>query len=414
MPSKKIYLDNAASTPVDGEVLKAMLPYFEREYGNASSVHNFGQKARAAIDRAREQVADFLNCQVSEIIFTGSATEADNLAIFGVVRDFQERRIKPHFITTRIEHDAVLESCKKLEKEGVEVTYLPVDKEGIVRVSDVKKAIKKNTVLVSVMYANNEIGTVQPIAEIANIIRNFRNSKFQAPNPKQIPNLKSQFPIFHTDAVQAVNYLDCDVKKLGVDLLTLSAHKIYGPKGVGALYVKEGTPILPIIFGGGHEQGLRPGTENTPGIVGLGKAIEKVKSEKTSANSVESSKIKNLERLRDKLIDGILKRIPDSRLNGSRVNRLPNNANFSFRGAEGESIAISLDREGIAASTGSACSSKSLEPSHVLLALGLSPEEVHGSLRLTLGRYTTEEDINKVLEVLPKIIERLRKLSPFK
>jgi cysteine desulfurase len=256
------------------------------------------------------------------------------------------------------------------------------------------------------MYANNEIGTIQPITEIAKVIRNFRNSKSQIPKPKQIPSTKSQFPIFHTDAVQAVNYLVCDVQKLGVDLLTLSGHKIYGPKGIGALFIKKGIPIEPEILGGGHEFGLRSGTENVAGIVGLGVAIKKVQSSKF--------KVKSLVKLRDKLIEGILKTVPDSQLNGSREKRLPNNANFSFKGVEGEAIVIALDQEGICVSTGSACSSKSLEPSHVLLALGLSHPEAHGSLRLSLGRYTTEKEIDKVLEVLPKIVERLRKISGYR
>jgi cysteine desulfurase len=404
--TKKIYLDYAATTPIDPKVLRAMLPYLKKEYGNPSSIYNLGQRAQMAIDEAREKVSRFLNCSPSEIIFTGSATEANNLAIFGTVRAAKKQRIKPHIITSKIEHHAILEPCHQLEREGVEVTYLPVSKEGLVKVSDVKKAIRENTVLVSVMYANNEIGTIQPIREIANVIHNFKDSKSQAPNFKQIPNHKSQFPIFHTDAVQAVNYLDCDVQKLGVDLLTLSGHKIYGPKGVGALYIKEGIPIEPLIYGGGQENGMRSGTENVAGIVGLGAAIGEIRNSR--------SEIRRIKKLRDKLIDGILKKIPGARLNGSRENRLPNNVNVSISGVEGESMVIALDQEGICVSTGSACSSRSLEPSHVLRALGLSPKEAHGSLRLTLGRYTTQEEINKVLKVLPKVVEKLRKISPFK
>ena len=384
---KIIYLDYAATTPIDSKVLREMLPYLEKEYGNPSSIYEFGQKAQMALDKARGNVGDFLNCSPSEIIFTGSATEANNLAIFGIVRAWQKKGKRLHLITTEIEHHAVLEPCKILEKEGVEVSYLPVDKEGLIRISDFKKAIARNTILVSVMYANNEIGTIQPIAEIGKLLK------------------KSKI-LFHTDAVQAVNYLNCDVQKLGVDLLTLSSHKIYGPKGVGALYVRKGTEILPIIYGGGQETGVRSGTENVPAIVGLGAAIKEIKNQKL--------KIKNLKKLRNKLIDGILKNIPDVKLNGSSEHRLPNNANFTIRGAEGESMVIALDGEGIAASTGSACSSRSLEPSHVLLALGLSHEGAHSSLRLTLGRYTTENEINQVLKVLPRVVGRLRKISGFK
>ena len=391
MKRKNIYLDYAATTPLDPKVLEAMLPYLKEEYGNPSSIHSLGQRALLAIDKAREEVAEFLNCQAEEIIFTGSATEANNLAIKGVIQNLKSEigNAKPHIITSQIEHHAILEPCHQLEKKGLaEVTYLPVNKEGIVSVSEVKKAIKKNTVLISIMYANNEIGTVQPIAEIGKLLKSIKSKIY-----------------FHTDAVQAINYLDCDVHKLGIDLLTLSAHKIYGPKGIGALFIRKGTPLEPQILGGGHEFGFRSGTENVAGIVGLGTAVVEVKNQK--------SKIKNLERLRDKLINEILKNIPGSKLNGSRKNRLPNNANFTFEGVEGEALVIALDQEGICASTGSACSSKSLEPSHVLLALGLSEIGAHGSLRLTLGRYTTEKEIEKILKVLPKIIKRLRKISGY-
>lgn len=412
---KRIYLDYASTTPIDSKVLEEMMPYLKKEYGNASSIHTFGQRARQGIDKARQQAADFLNCSVSEIIFTGSASESDNLAILGVVKAAKKRGIKnPHIITTQIEHPAVLEPCGILEKQGVEITYLPVDKQGLVKVEDVKQALKESTVLVSTMYANNEIGAIQPISEIADVIGNFSKSKCQNPNVKSNPKFKCQI-LFHTDAVQAINYLNCNVQQLGVDLLTLSSHKIYGPKGVGALYVKQGAKVDPIMFGGRQENGLRPGTENVAGIVGLGAAIDLIKN-KTSRHSEAPSAEESpgLTKLRDKLIDGILEQIPKSRLNGSRKNRLPNNVNFSFEGAEGEAIVIALDQEGIAASTGSACSSGSLEPSHVLLALGLTELQAHGSLRLTLGRYTTEQEIDRVLDVLPKIIERLRKVSGFK
>jgi len=391
---KRIYLDYAATTPLDKRVFQKMLPFLKDCFGNPSSIHSFGQQAKEAVDKARKKVAKFLNCSSSEIIFTGSATEANNLAIFGTVKACQRNGINhPHIITSQIEHHAILEPCHQLEKEGVKVTYLPVNKEGIVKVEDVKKAICKNTVLVTIMYANNEIGTIQPIAEIGKLIRKLKtqNSKLKV--------------FFHTDAVQAINYLDCDVQKLKVDLLTISAHKIYGPKGVGGLYIRKGTKIEPQILGGGHEGGLRSGTENVAGIVGLGEAIEIVKKER--------SKIKKIKKLRDKLIDGILKQIPGSRLNGSRALRLPNNVNISIPGIEGESMVIALDEEGIACSTGSACSSGSLEPSHVLLSLGLPPQQAHSSLRLTLGKYTTEREIDKVLEILPKVVKRLKEISPF-
>ena len=378
----KVYLDYAATTPIDPKVFRAMRPYLKKEFGNASSIHGFGQKALVAIDDARNKIAEFLGADPSEVVFTGSATEANNLAVFGLVKSGD------HIITSKIEHHAILEPCQALEKRGVEVTYLPVDKDGLVSVLDIEKAIKPNTFLVSVMYANNEIGVIQPIAEIGKIL------------PPQI--------YFHTDAVQAANYLDCNVEKLGVDLLTLSSHKIYGPKGVGALYIKKGTPIAPLIYGGGQEQGYRSGTENVAGIVGLAQALKEIQNPRISLQNIR------IRQFRDRLIKKILKLIPDSRLNGSAVHRLPNNVNISFQGAEGEAMVIALDQKGIAVSTGSACSSRSLEPSHVILALGLSHEEAHGSLRVTLGRYTTEQEINRFLKVLPPVIERLRKISGYK
>ncbi|MEK9153713.1 MAG: cysteine desulfurase family protein, partial [Patescibacteria group bacterium] len=353
---KQIYLDYAATTPESPEVIRAMRPYFEKHYGNASSLHQFGQQAREAVEIARQNIAKFLNCSTAEVFFTGSATEADNLAILGVARSskLKVQSAKLHVITTQIEHPAVLEPIKYLEKLGeVEATYLPVSREGLVKVEDVAKAIKPNTILVSIMYANNEIGAIQPIAEIGKALK--------AVNQKII---------FHTDAVQAVNYLDCDTQKLAVDLLTLSGHKVYGPKGVGILYVKKGVALEPMMFGGHQEQGLRPGTENVAAIVGLGEAIQQVQSSKL--------KVKSLEKLRDKLLDGILKTVPKTSLNGSRNDRLPNNANISFSGVEGESILMALDQKGIAVSTGSACASGSLEPSHVLMALGLSHQGAHG------------------------------------
>jgi len=399
----KIYLDYAASTPCDPKVVKAMAPFFKKEFGNPSSIHNFGQKANMAIGNARQSLAEFLGCESEEIVFTGSATEADNLAIFGTVK--AAKAAKPHIITSQIEHPAVLEPCRALEREGADVTYLPVNKDGIIEISEFKKALKPNTVLVSIMYANNEVGTIQPIAEIGELIGHAMSTGHRMSKI-----------LFHTDAVQAVNFLDCDVKKLGADLLTISSHKIYGPKGVGALFIKRGTPIVPVIYGGGHERGLRSGTENVAGIVGLGQAIKEICPFGTSPAGRQNLKIQNIRirQFRDKLIKTILKVIPASRLNGSLIQRLPNNVNISFDGAEGEAMIIALDQKGIACSTGSACSSGSLEPSHVLLALGLSEEVAHGSLRLTLGKYNTAKDIEKVIKVLPPIIERLRKISGYK
>ena len=388
---KQIYLDYAATTPIDPEVLKAMMPYLKRDFGNPSSLHRFGQITRSAIDEARRKVAKFLNCSESEIVFTGSATEANNLAIFGVVKALRKKVKKLHVICSKIEHHSVLHPFEELEKEGIEVSFVAPNKEGIIEVEEIQKVIKENTVFISVMYANNEIGTIQPIQKIGKLITQLnKNRKYKI--------------YFHTDAVQAVNYLDCDVQKLKVDLLTLSAHKIYGPKGVGALFVRQGTPIEPIIYGGGHEFGLRSGTENVAGIVGLGKAIELVEKHKND--------IKRIKALRDKIIKGILK-IPNTKLNGSKEKRLPNNVNVSISGVEGESLVIALDQYGIAVSTGSACSSRELKPSHVLLAIGLSPKEAHGSLRITLGRFTTEEEVDYFLKILPKVVKRLREISPF-
>ncbi len=388
---KQIYLDYAATTPTDPEVLKTMMPYFKKEFGNPSSLHRFGQIALVAIDEARRKVAKFLNCQEDEIVFTGSATEANNLAIFGVTKALKKKGIKPHIITSKIEHHAVLHPFEELEKQGIEVSFIAPNKEGIIKLESVKKAIKENTVFVSLMYANNEIGTIQPIEEIGQFLAKINKER-------------KQRIYFHTDAVQAINYLDCNIKELGVDLLTLSAHKIYGPKGVGALFIKKGTPIKPIIYGGGHEFGLRSGTENVAGIVGLGKAIELGEKYKND--------IERIKKLRDKIIEKVL-RIPNTRLNGSKEKRLPNNVNISISGVEGESLMIALDQQGIAVSTGSACSSRKLKPSHVLLAIGLSPKEAHGSLRITLGRFTTEEEVDYFLKVLPNVVKRLREISPF-
>ncbi|MBU1177675.1 cysteine desulfurase NifS [Patescibacteria group bacterium] len=386
-----IYLDHAATTPVDPEVFSAMEPYFTEHYGNPASIHTVGQKAIIAVDEAREQVANFLGCKTSEVIFTSGATESNNFVLKGVSE--ASKIDKPHIITSTIEHPCILDTCQHLEKKGVEVTYLPVDKEGVVNTKSVQEAIKENTILISIMYANNEIGTIQPITEIGEIVKKTNQER------------KNQL-IFHTDAVQAIQYLDCDVKKLGVDLLSLSGHKFYGPKGVGVLFVKEGTLIEKIQHGGHQEYNKRAGTLNVPGIVGLGKAIE-LAGKNHAQNSQQ-------QKLRDLLINNILKNIPDSHLNGSNKHRLPNNANLRFDRIEGESIMLHLDFEGIAVSTGSACTSGTLEPSHVLLAIGVAKEQAHGSIRFTLGKDTTEDNIKKVLEVLPLIVEKLRKMSPLK
>lgn len=394
MSKHKIYLDYAATTPLDGAVLTKMLPYLKDKYGNPSSVHRFGQEAQTAIENARDQVAKFLNCKPSEIVFTGSASESDNLAIRGLIPSSASGQV--HIITTKIEHKAVLETCKDLETEKVKAIYLPVGLDGIINLNDLEAKITPETDLISIMYVNNEMGAIQPIEEIGKLIAKINKNK-------------EHKIYFHTDAAQAINWLSCDVQKLGVDLLTLSGHKIYGPKGVGVLYIREGTPIKPIITGGSHEWGLRAGTENVAGIVGLGQAIENIKT-------FQASNIKHLKHLRSKLIKGVLK-ISGSKLNGpasakaSAGESAPHIANFSFLGVEGESLVISLNEEGIAVSTGSACTSTALMPSHVLMAMGLSELESHSSLRVGLGKQTTEQEINYFLKVLPNVINRLRKIS---
>ncbi len=395
---KRIYLDNSATTKIDKKVFEAMLPYLKEDFGNASSLHWFGEKSYEIINKARGQVADFLGCNILEIYFTGSATVSDNLAILGVVKASQKKGItKPHIITSAIEHPAVLETIKHLEKIGeVEATYLSVGKGGVVKTEDVENNLKENTVLVSIMYANNEIGAIQPIAEIGSLLKT-KNYK-----------LKTKV-LFHTDAVQAANYLDCNVEKLGVDLLTLSGHKIYGPKGIGVLYKRKIVSIEPIIFGGHQERRIWPGTENVATIAGMGEAIEGIKNQELRIKNSEK-----IEKLRDRLIDGILKNISGTDLNGSRENRLPNNVNISFSGVEGESILMALNEKGVAVSTGSACASGNLDPSHVLMALGVGIERAHSSIRFSLGKYNTESEINYMLKVLPEIIKRLREISPLK
>ena len=379
----RIYLDNAATTAVSPEVLTAMLPYFTECYGNPSSIHSTGRDAHKAVDAARRQVAAAINADPSEIYFTAGGSESDNWAIKGTA--FAKRDKGNHIITTAIEHHAVLHTCQWLEKQGFEVTYLPVDENGLVSVEDVEKAITDRTILISVMAANNEIGTIEPIAEIGALAR-------------------SRGILFHTDAVQAVGAIPLDVKAMNIDMLSMSGHKFHGPKGIGALYIRKGVRLDTLIAGGAQERGKRAGTENLPGIVGIGKAIE-IATRDMEANA------ERLTRLRDKLIQGILENIPDVRLNGHPTRRLPNNVNVSVRYIEGEALLLRLDLAGIAGSSGSACTSGSLDPSHVLLAIGLPHEIAHGSLRLTLGTDTTEADIDEVLDKLPGIVKNLRDMS---
>ncbi|MFC2048387.1 cysteine desulfurase NifS [Chloroflexota bacterium] len=380
----RIYLDYAATTPTHPEVVKAMLPYFSETFANPSSIYSCGQEAKEAIEAARANVARLIGARDEEIVFTSGGTEADNFALEGVA--FANESKGNHIITTSIEHHAVLETCKFLEKRGFLVTYLPVDEYGMVDPSQVKKTITSKTILISVMQANNEMGTIEPIAEIGKIA-------------------KEAGVYFHTDAVQAIGHIPIDVNKLGVGLLSMSAHKLYGPKGMGALYIRKGTKLIPFMHGGEQERKRRASTENVPGIVGFGKAVELAQQEMDEEAGREA-------RLRDQLIKGLLEQINHARLNGHPQKRLPNNVNMSFEFVEGESILLNLDLEGICVSTGSACSSSSTEPSYVLLAMGLPPEQAHSSLRLTLGKWTTEEDINRVLEVLPRIIAKLRAMSP--
>jgi cysteine desulfurase len=381
---KRIYLDYAATTQVHPDVLQAMLPYFTDKFGNPSSIHTFGQEAKGAVEAARQSVAGLIGAGEEEIFFTSGGTESDNLALQGVCLANENKG--KHIITTVIEHHAVLETCKHLGKRGFTVTYLPVDKYGMVDPADIKKAIKKTTILISVMHANNEIGTVQPLAEIGRIARDTG-------------------VYFHTDAVQTVGHIPVDVNKLGVDLLSMSAHKLYGPKGIGALYIRKGTRIASLMHGGGQEKGRRPGTENVPGIVGFGKAIEIARRE-MDAEAVR------LTDLRDKFIADLQKHIENITLNGHPTQRLPNNINISVSFVEGEAMLLNLDLQGICASTGSACSSGNLEASHILIATGCSHEQAHGSLRFTLGNWTTEEELQKVLNVLPGIVKKLRAMSP--
>jgi cysteine desulfurase len=381
---KRIYLDYAATTPMHPEVAKAMMPYFSENFGNASSIYSYGQEAKSTIDKARTKLAIFIGASEEEIIFTSGGTESDNLALKGAA--FANKNKGNHIIVSSIEHHAVLETCKFLGEMGFALTLVPVDKTGLVDPGDIKKAITSKTILVSIMHANNEIGTIEPIADISKITR------------------ESDI-YFHTDAVQTLGHIPVNVNELGIDLLSMSAHKLYGPKGVGALYVRKGTKLAPIIHGGAQEKRRRAGTENVPGIVGFSKAIELAQSDITQESA-------RLTRMRDQFIEGLSRRIKDIHLNGNAVKRLPNNINVTIDFIEGESTCLNLDLEGICASTGSACSSSNLEPSHVLQAIGMPPEQSHGSLRFTLGKWTTEEDILRVLDILPSIVTKLRSISP--
>ena len=381
---RHIYLDHSATTHVRREVLDSMMPYFSEKFGNPSSVYSIGRESRKAIDEARDKVAFALGAQSKEVFFTSGGSESDNWALKGVA--YANKSKGNHIITSSIEHHAVHNACKYLENDGFEVTYIPVDSSGVISIEKLKESIKPTTILISIMFANNEIGTVQPIKEIGAIA-------------------KEKGIYFHTDAVQAIGNILIDVNDLNIDLLSLSAHKFYGPKGVGALYIRKNVKIASFIQGGAQEKGRRAGTENVVGIVGLGKAIEIAAQNLDNYNS-------KLRYLRDMLIKGVMERIPFVRLNGDPQKRLPGNANFSFEFIEGEALLLMLDMKGIAASSGSACSSGSLDPSHVLLAIGLTHEVSHGSLRLTIGDDNTEDDIKYVLEVLPPIVERLREMSP--
>lgn len=381
---KKVYLDHSATTQVRKEVAELVLEYMVDKFGNPSSIHSFGREAKKALDEAREKVATLIGAEAKEIFFTSGGTESNNIAIQGAA--FANMKNGKHIITSSIEHHAIMDPCKYLEKLGFEVTYLPVDDQGIIRVEELEKAIKPETILISIMHVNNEIGTIQEISSMAKIA-------------------KEKGILFHTDAVQSLGKIPVDVEELGVDMLSGSSHKIYGPKGVGILYVRKGVKLNNIMFGGAQERKKRPGTENLSGIVGFGLATE-------LAGKEMDQEIARLTNLRDMLINGILENIPNTRLNGHPEKRIASNVNVSIEFIEGESLLLSLDMRGIGASSGSACTSGSLDPSHVLLAMGLSHEIAHGSLRMTLGRENTQEDVDYVLEVLPQIVDRLRAMSP--
>ncbi len=382
----RIYLDHNATTPVDPAVLDAMLPFFSADFGNASSIHTFGQRARSAVETAREQVAALLNARPQEIVFTSGGTESDNHAIFGVINAGTAVATAKHIITSAIEHEAVLNTCQALEKQGVAVTYLRVNRDGLINLDDLRKALRPETVLITIMHANNELGTVQPLAEIG---RSATEADIY----------------FHTDAVQSVGKIPVDVKSLQLDLLSLSGHKLYAPKGIGALFIKGGVRVRQFLYGGHHQRGFRPGTENVAGIVGLGKAAE-------LARIALDSDAQRISTLRDKLEHGLLSRIPDSRANAASATRTPNTSNITFPGIEGEALIIALDLKGLACSTGAACSSGAVEPSHVLTAIGLPASEARASIRFSLGRLTTSADIDAALEIVPAAVAQLRQLSP--
>ncbi|AEY66448.1 cysteine desulfurase NifS [Clostridium sp. BNL1100] len=384
MEDRTVYLDHAATTYVKPEVFEAMKPYFSEHFGNASSIYSLGRDSKKAVEESREKVAKAIGAEPKEIYFTGSGSEADNWALKGIAAAYKKKG--NHIITSAIEHPAIMSSCKYLEGEGFEITYIPVDSDGLVSPEQVRNAIKDNTILISIMFANNEIGTIQPIKEIGAIA-------------------KEKGVLFHTDAVQAVGNVNIDVKDLNVDLLSLSGHKFYGPKGIGALYIKKGVKISSFIHGGQQERGKRASTENVPGIIGLGRAIELATENLDEYN-------KKLIELREKTIEGLFAKVPYIRLNGHRHNRLPGNVNISFEFIEGESLLLMLDMKGIYGSSGSACSSGSLDPSHVLLAIGLPHEIAHGSLRLTFGDENTQEDVDYILEVIPQTVSKLRDMSP--
>ena len=381
---RRVYLDNNATTQVAPEVFEAMKPYFLEDYGNASSIHWYGQRAKAAIESSREQLAHLLNARPNEIIFTSGGTESDNTSLFGIVQ--ASRSEAKHVITTAIEHSAILHTAKELERRGVRVTYIPAGSSGVVDPAEVEKAIAPDTVLISVMHVNNELGTLQPLEEIGRMAREHDI-------------------YFHTDAVQSVGKIPVDVESLGVDLLSLSAHKLHGPKGVGALYIRRGTHLRPLMYGGHHERDRRPGTENVPGIVGLGKAAE-------LAGKHLAEEMERVGALRDRLENGILASVSRASVSGDKSRRLPTTSNINFDFIEGEGFVIAMDLKGVACSTGAACSSGSIEPSHVLSAIGLRPEQARSSIRFSLGRFNTAEDVDYTLEVLPRVVEQLRSLSP--